>query len=140
MQDNAVTEARRLLPRWRSLARTPPHEIPATRVVAKERVKRKDFPLENALASWERTGSLPDASDVVDAAILSGNYSAVGSLKAQKVYVARFVVNDHKTRRHALWSEAIRARQCCLRCRTSPYCRSQRTRYAEMPLIPMLSR
>ncbi len=31
MQDNAVTSARRLLPRWRTLARTPAYEVPVYR-------------------------------------------------------------------------------------------------------------
>jgi len=75
MQDNAVTAVRRLLPRWRNLARTPAHEIPASRIPAKDNTRRKNFHLENALAQWGETKALADAAEVIDAALVSGNYS-----------------------------------------------------------------
>jgi tetratricopeptide (TPR) repeat protein len=87
MQDNAVTAARRLLPRWRSLARTPTHELITARVKRSRRTRRAAIELENAVARWNETKALGDASDVVDAAIVSGNYSVAAP-------VARFILAD----------------------------------------------
>ncbi len=75
MQNNAVTSDRRLLPRWRTLSRTPAYELPASRIPAKRKVQRKNVQFENALARWEQTRALAEASELIDAAIVSGNYS-----------------------------------------------------------------
>jgi len=75
MQNNAVTTVRRLLPRWRSLAKTPSHELPATRTPNRDKARPNSIQLENALARWEETKGLTDASEVIDAALISGKYS-----------------------------------------------------------------
>jgi hypothetical protein len=74
MQDNAVTAARRMLPRWRALARTPAHELVASKVPAKSKTRCKDKELQSALTRWEKTKSLADASELIDAAFLTGQY------------------------------------------------------------------
>ncbi len=74
MQGNAVTASRRLLPRWRTLARTPTYEIPATRKPAKQKVSEQSIKLKNVLSRWEQSKTLIHAADLLDAALVSGNY------------------------------------------------------------------
>lgn len=75
MEDNAVTVSRRLLPRWRTLARTPANELPASRMPTKEKAERTSVPMRSALGRWKETPSLINASEVIDAALVTGQYS-----------------------------------------------------------------
>jgi tetratricopeptide (TPR) repeat protein len=63
-----------MLPRWRALARTPAHELPTSKVAAKSKTRCKEIELKNALTRWEKSKSLADASDLIDAALLTGQY------------------------------------------------------------------
>lgn len=72
MQVNGVSTARRLLPRWRSLARTPASELLRSRQNPK-----KGSPLIATLSKrWEEHKGLVQASDIIDAALITGDYVA----------------------------------------------------------------
>ena len=75
--DNVVTRKRRsVLPRWRSLARTPDHELDA--LEKKRAAASLDFTprLNNALSRWRLTRSLEEAVDVLDLAIELSSHDA----------------------------------------------------------------
>jgi Flp pilus assembly protein TadD len=74
MQENAVESNRRLLPRWRSLARTPPCESLLSKKSSLGSSNRKNNVAHSTLQRWQETGQLIDAAEVVDAALVTGNY------------------------------------------------------------------
>jgi tetratricopeptide (TPR) repeat protein len=75
--------SRRVFPRWRSLSRTPGHELQSS---LKTSASRKEIPIENALLpfyeKWQETPTIENALDVVDRAIyLDAPFLAVGPAK-----------------------------------------------------------
>jgi hypothetical protein len=75
MQEDIINSARRILPRWRPVARTPVAELIPARNTPPDSPHNKHKPtLENMLKRWRRTKALTDAADLLDAALVSGNY------------------------------------------------------------------
>jgi tetratricopeptide (TPR) repeat protein len=84
MQDDTISSKRRLLPRWRALARTPSFEVIAGSV--RRAQIDTSATMTRHLRRWDQNQTLIEASDVIDAAIISGDYvSAVpAALKVVK--------------------------------------------------------
>lgn len=70
MQEETVRAARRLLPRWRSLERTPFSELVSTK---RDIAPRSSKLMQRYLERWNQEKSLIHAADVIDAAIISGD-------------------------------------------------------------------
>ncbi|MEA1835171.1 hypothetical protein U8607_24090 [Methylobacterium durans] len=86
MLEDGTPTARRVIPRWRPLARTPEHE---TRPLTQVR-RSGNLPtgyLDDAISRWSSVQSLENASDVIDAALTFENYAAARE-------AAQFVLSD----------------------------------------------
>ena len=71
MQKHEISEDRNVLPRMRSLDKTPAHELTSAQL----KFKRKDRDTSvysHSLKSWEKTGSLKDAVEVLNSALTFG--------------------------------------------------------------------
>lgn len=71
MQKHGTSEARNVVPRWRSLDKTPSHELTSSQL----KIRRKDRDTSvysYSLARWEETGSLKDAVEVLNSALAFG--------------------------------------------------------------------
>jgi tetratricopeptide (TPR) repeat protein len=76
MQEDVINGVRRILPRWRSLPRTPVDEISPNVVRTHQDSQQKNAMLENALGQWQHSKHLADAADIVDAALVTGDYKS----------------------------------------------------------------
>jgi tetratricopeptide (TPR) repeat protein len=75
MQEDPTKFARKVLPRWRSLARTPTGElVPGTRHSARP-ASANSPTIETLLNRWKISNNPKDAAEVLDAAFVSGNYA-----------------------------------------------------------------
>lgn len=72
MQDDTVSTKRRLLPRWRALARTPSFEVISGSV--NRRPVDTSATMTRYLKRWDQNQTLVEAADVIDAAVISGDY------------------------------------------------------------------
>src|ERR1043166_9266423 len=75
MQQDPTNFSRKVLPRWRSLARTPAAEIaPMSR--RRARPSPTDWSMiDDLMKKWRISNDLRDAAEVIDAALLSGKYA-----------------------------------------------------------------
>lgn len=85
MQRNELYRPRFLFPRWRSLGRTPRHELAGNQVVPRSVEPNRDDVLSRAVGDWERSPNLFNAIEVVDAALLTQNYAAAAPAARQIV-------------------------------------------------------
>lgn len=91
MLENGVTESRTVVPRWRSLARTPSDEIASvgspnsgSARIGRSFEDRKEF------RAWISEKSIINAADLVDAAISAQQYDAASN-------AAMFILSQHRT-------------------------------------------
>lgn len=75
MDVSALSGPRLILPRWRTLAQTPPHELTSSK--RRDHVGAyKKLTVSEELFAWRQGQSLANAAELIEAAIVSGELSA----------------------------------------------------------------